>query len=77
MRHSLVSRLGRREGVRSARSACGIAANPEPEARCRLFPCCRAFCCWIELQPLGKRKEEGSAAGEDSLLERVTAMAEE
>ena len=77
MRHSLVSRLGRREGVRSARSACGIAANPEPEARCRLFPCCRAFCCWIELQPLGKRKGKGSAAGEDSLLERVTAMAEE
>ena len=76
MRHSLVSRLRRREGVRSVRSACGIAANPEPEAHCRLFPCCMAFCCCIELQPLGKRKGKGSAAGEDS-LERVTAMAEE
>ena len=77
MRHSLVSRLGRREGVRSARSACGIAANPRTGGTLPTFPCCRAFCCWIELQRLGKRKGKGSAAGEDSLLERVTAMAEE
>ena len=62
MRHSLVSRLGRREGVRSARSACGIAANPEPEAHCRLFPCCRPLLL-DRTAATGKEKRKGERRG--------------
>ena len=54
---------GRQKGVRSARSACGIAANPRTGGTLPTFPCCRAFLLLDRTAATGKEKRKGERRG--------------